>query len=147
MLPGTFVVGISVHGAWLGGLSVVGASVMGVSVIGMFVFGASVAPGPPADTILISAQLTNVSCFFPSPTPQLPFSSQPQLFPTVHHHRITQWSHVRPLGRTSLIVYFPFSDECSCHVLEPSGCKRTYSSCSSVMGRFCSFPTLNRKNH
>lgn len=77
-------------GPSVGGGFVAGASVLGFSVIGAFVFGASVAPGPPADTILISAQLTKVSCFLPSPTPQLPFSSQPQLFPTVHHHCSTQ---------------------------------------------------------
>ena len=125
----------------------VGVSGIGVSVEGGLMMGSSVeGTWPPAGRILISAQFTKVSCFFPRPTPQSPSSLQPQLLPTVHHHCITQWSHVRPFGRMSLILNTPVLDEWSGHVLEPSGCNRTYFSCSWVMGRFSTLPTLKRKN-
>ena len=69
------------------GSPVEGASVVASIVkIGVCVLGSE----PSAGVILISAQFTKVSCCFPSPTPQLLSSSQPQLFPTVHHHCSTQ---------------------------------------------------------
>ena len=64
--------GLPVEGT-LGGKAIAvelkGFSVLGFSFVGT---------GPPAGIILMSAQFTNVSCFFP------------QLFPTVHHHCSTQ---------------------------------------------------------
>ena len=126
---------------------IMGVSGMGSCVKGGWVMGSSVeGAGPPAGMILISAQFTNVSCLFASPSPQTPSSLQPQLLPTVHHHCITHLSHVRPLGSRSLILNSPFVDEWSGQVLEPSGCNKTCFSCSWVMGRFSTLPKLKRKN-
>ena len=54
--------------------------------------GGSVITEPSLAVILMSAQFTKVSCFFPCPTPH-PLSSQSQLFPTgpppLHHAVIT----------------------------------------------------------
>jgi hypothetical protein len=66
--------------------------------------GPSVGSVPPLDVMLISAQLTKVSCG-PSPLPHfLGFPSHPQLLPTFHHHCSTQCLHVNPGGSRSRIV-------------------------------------------
>jgi len=62
--------------------------------------GAGVGAGPPSLVIVISAQLTNVSCG-PKPMPHLRWPltiSHPQLLPVFHHHCRTQWSQLSSFG-------------------------------------------------
>lgn len=139
------VCGPCVEGFWVHGTLVVGARVEGL--IGQSVPGpAVVGAGAPFGEILISAQFTKVSCCLFNPTPQSPWPLHPQLFPTLHHHCNTQWSHVKPLGSTSLMWNFPFEDVWSCQRFEPSGCSKTCLSCSWVIGRLTSLPRLKRKD-
>ena len=100
----------------------------------------------PSDEIFTSAQLTNVSCFSPLPTPQSLSASQPQLFPVFHHHWITQWSHVRSYGSTSSTGNSPLpAARGSGQDVAPSGCFSTCVSFSWVTGGVPMSPIRNVK--
>ena len=111
-------------GAWVGGGGgwVLGGGGGGPSVGGGG--GASVGGSSPfRGRIRISAQFTNVSCF-PFPIPQPFSSSHPQLFPSFHHHCITQRLHVRPEGslRSMVKTFFPGG---SFHLVPPPASRMT----------------------
>ena len=85
--------------------------------------------------ILISAQLTNVSGSFPC-----------QLFPVVHHHCSTQWSHEKPVGSLRVMVYSPAPVSPRVHSWLPfSSSNMVLSRSACVIGGLTSRATRNIK--
>ena len=131
-------VSVTGESVWAAGVSV---SVTGGSVS---VTGGAVRAGgcSPLGVILMSAQLTNVSCA-PSPKPHSPeTSSQPLLFPAVHVHCITQWSHDKSRGSTRSMAKFPVPFGWG-HLASPLVRFSRCVSLSWVMGGSPIFPTRN----